>query len=402
MDAKTYLIELKGAAYRGDAAAQFELGMHFQYSAPAEALFWFSRAAKLGNLDAHDAIFSMYDWFGLDVSDRSEYPHLGLRPADDAAEVLSLRRLFAVHGCSHAQVDLGDMYAHGIGVEKDIAEAERLYRLAADQGDEDGIQRLADSKERGFYGDGGVFPGKLLFLDTETTGTDLDDDRLIQLAWKISGPTEVNEALFQPPVEISLGAMSIHHITPRNLEGLPTFSGSETRIKLLGQLEDRVVVAHNARFDITMLGHEGVAVRDYIDTLRVAKHVLPDLESYKLQYLRYYFGFYQDFGEAHSAGADVLVLEAVFGKLVEMVDKTYSVSPEDVISEMIELTHQPVLLSCFPFGKHKGETFEWVSAVDSGYLEWLLFQKAHDGSDDEDLVYTLNYWLDKRSQNGLE
>ena len=51
----------------------------------------------------------------------------------------------------------------------------------------------------------------LIFLDTETTGTD-KDDRLCQIAFKTEAGLIVNE-LFNPGKPISVKAMSIHHIT---------------------------------------------------------------------------------------------------------------------------------------------------------------------------------------------
>ena len=53
----------------------------------------------------------------------------------DHAEATRLYRLAAEQGDARAQCNLGLMYEHGDGVPQDHAEAARLYRLAADQGD---------------------------------------------------------------------------------------------------------------------------------------------------------------------------------------------------------------------------------------------------------------------------
>ena len=42
----------------------------------------------------------------------------------------------AKHGDANAQYDLGEAYYHGKGVDKDLFEAVKWYKLAADQGDE--------------------------------------------------------------------------------------------------------------------------------------------------------------------------------------------------------------------------------------------------------------------------
>ena len=50
----------------------------------------------------------------------------------------------------------------------------------------------------------------LILLDTETT--DLQNARLIQLAYKNLGSGEVVNEFFKPPVPISYGAMATHHV----------------------------------------------------------------------------------------------------------------------------------------------------------------------------------------------
>jgi TPR repeat protein len=55
--------------------------------------------------------------------------------AQDKAEAVRLYRLAAAQGDADAQFNLGLMFAYGEGVAQDKAEAVRLYRLAAAQGD---------------------------------------------------------------------------------------------------------------------------------------------------------------------------------------------------------------------------------------------------------------------------
>ena len=53
---------------------------------------------------------------------------------DDLAAEAANTRLAADRGDAAAQCTLGDMYAQGVGVEHDDAQAVRLYRLAAEAG----------------------------------------------------------------------------------------------------------------------------------------------------------------------------------------------------------------------------------------------------------------------------
>jgi TPR repeat protein len=60
--------------------------------------------------------------------------HHGDGVRQDHAEAARLYRLAAAQGNANAQFNLGNMYYNGWGVRQDHAEAVRLYRLAAAQG----------------------------------------------------------------------------------------------------------------------------------------------------------------------------------------------------------------------------------------------------------------------------
>jgi TPR repeat protein len=60
--------------------------------------------------------------------------HHGYGVAKDVTEAARLYRLAANQGHANGQYNLGHKYEYGKGVAKDLAEAVRLYRLAADPG----------------------------------------------------------------------------------------------------------------------------------------------------------------------------------------------------------------------------------------------------------------------------
>ena len=62
--------------------------------------------------------------------------------AQDQAEAVRLYRLAAAQGDADAHFYLGYMYENGRGVAQDRAEATRWYRLAAAQGDADASAAL--------------------------------------------------------------------------------------------------------------------------------------------------------------------------------------------------------------------------------------------------------------------
>lgn len=234
---------------------------------------------------------------------------------------------------------------------------------------------------------------KLLFLDTETTGNDVTKDRLCQACYKTA--TKTHTEYFKPPVPISVKSMSITHITNKMVENMAPFEGSEMQRDLRDLLANHVLVAHNAKFDIAMLEAEGLAVPQFICTLRIARYLDENgvIPEYNLQFLRYYLDLEIE-GTAHDALSDVLVTEAIFNRqLQKFLDQ--GLNEEEAIKEMIKISSHPSLFKKIPFGKHKDKELSEVARIDRGYLEWLYKQKIEDGEQDEDWLYTLKYYLEK-------
>ena len=236
---------------------------------------------------------------------------------------------------------------------------------------------------------------KIIFFDTETTGAE-PKDYLCQIAWK-EGGWEMRAGLFKPPLPIPFEAMAVHNITNKMVEDKPAFKDAPEwkEVKDLFEHPDTVVVAHNATFDLGMLKKEGIVPANYICTLRVARELDPEckLARYNLQYLRYALDLEVE-GVAHSADGDVLVLEALFARLLKkMADKTGS--EETAIKEMLAISGRPSMLQMFNFGKYSGKKVKEVAEIDRGYLEWLLKSKLQDSPDDVDWIYTLKTSLGK-------
>lgn len=224
----------------------------------------------------------------------------------------------------------------------------------------------------------------IIFLDTETTGKG-PQDRLIQIAYKFPGQPGL-ELKFKPPVPISFEAMATHHITEKMLENFTKFDEGNFKLALQAVLATNVMVAHNAIFDKEMLEREGLEVPQYIDTLKVAQHLL-DEPSYKLQVLRYKYDFDIE-AEAHDALGDVLVLEKLFDFLFVKAMARYPgvMTTNDFVELAIKITGWPVLLRRIGFGKYKGLPF---AEIPKDYLQWLAKQPEND----EDLKFTLDHYL---------
>ena len=250
---------------------------------------------------------------------------------------------------------------------------------------------------------------KLLYFDTETTDTQSKD--ILQLALLTDDPDIYLNMYFKPVQEISFGAMSIHNITPEDVENCPKFEeaqipeegidkeykGSTNLSEYLKFLAKKYIwVAHNVEFDAEVLMKKGIEIEDMICTLKVARNVLTtpdgkDLESYRLQYLRYYLGLYKKEDKkhitAHDALSDVFFLKDLFNY--------FRSNTKLSIENMILITKQPQMMREMTFGKYMGKTFEEIEREDREYLEWL----AESMTDKPDLQWNAKRALDSGPRN---
>ncbi len=248
----------------------------------------------------------------------------------------------------------------------------------------------------------------ILYIDTETTDTQTKD--LLQLAILTDNPDIYLNMYFKPIQEISFGAMSIHNITPEDVENCDTFEqaklpkeGIDPEYKgdslkeYLQFLADKYIwVAHNVDFDVEVLEKKGITVPNTICTLKISRNALTtpegkDLESYRLQFLRYYLGLYKtenkEHIKAHDALSDVYFLKDLFIYLKENTKLS--------IENMIMITKQPQVMREMTFGKYMGKTFEEIERTDREYLEWLV----ESMSDKPDLQWNAKLALDNGIRN---
>jgi DNA polymerase III alpha subunit (gram-positive type) len=247
----------------------------------------------------------------------------------------------------------------------------------------------------------GDFVAKYILFDTETTGN-TESDRIIQIgAMIVHGKNEIEmyDELCLAPVPISIEAMEVHNITPNLIAKKEPYNKTNFASKLLElNQKENYLIAHNISFDLGMLEKEGFE-NNYtlIDTLRCAKHLLPQSPSHRLQYLRYALELYQteqaeaqSLGitiKAHDAIGDVLVMKLLLSKLVRLTQENFTgLNP---MEKLAELTQTPVLIKTFKFGKYKDREIAEICKADSGYIKWM----KNNLDLDEDMKFTLDYYL---------
>lgn len=234
---------------------------------------------------------------------------------------------------------------------------------------------------------------KFVFLDLETTGIE-EKDRICELAliFEENGKNRVSTALCKGPKKISKEAMSLHHITNEMIADAQTCQQSDT-YKILQECntEDHILIAHNVNFDLRMLEKEGFDLcMQKVDTLRCIKALIPECEKFSLQFLRYELDLYKEEKElaselgiklcAHRALSDCLHLKLLWKTLLQYA----------TVSQLIEISAQPVLLDKLSFGKYSGRYIEEIVGLDMGYLHWML-ENIDDM--DEDLQYSIRHHM---------
>lgn len=134
-----------------------------------------------------------------------------------------------------------------------------------------------------------MFPEDYTVIDIETTGYDPKWDEIIELAaLRVRGGNVVDsfQTLVRPTHDIDDFIADLTGITNRELLTAPFIAQA-----LPGYLEfigDDVVVGHNAHFDVNFIYDAAERFcgstfkNDIVDTMRLARHILPDLSSHSL------------------------------------------------------------------------------------------------------------------------
>ena len=165
---------------------------------------------------------------------------------------------------------------------------------------------------------------EFVVFDVETTGLSPSwGDRIVEIAAlkvRNSKPIERFYSFVDPQREISFGAFAVNGITGEMLKGAPT--SREILPRFLEFVGDAALVGHNVRFDLSFLCYElsllSMGLKDktvIIDTLKMARHLLPDLGRYPLWFVAQSLGITK--GQQHRAMADVELTFNVFRRLIE-------------------------------------------------------------------------------------
>ena len=168
---------------------------------------------------------------------------------------------------------------------------------------------------------------RYIAFDVETTGLSPYSERIIEVGAVIfENGQKVNEfnTLINPGIPVPSSATKINHITNAMLADAPTESEAYPKlVNFLGNAlsKETIICAHNARFDMSFLsntfsrlGYDAEIV--YVDTLSIARNLIPGLDNYKQPTIANHFGIVNN--NEHRAASDAEVCGIILSKLLDM------------------------------------------------------------------------------------
>lgn len=224
----------------------------------------------------------------------------------------------------------------------------------------------------------------IAFIDLETTGINLSNDRVIEIAIVkigIDGSRLVKRKLLHPEMPIPKTSSDIHGITDEMVKDAPTFKQVSNEIKQF--LENCDLGGYNSnRFDIPLLmeeflrsGHEfDLKGRRLVDVQKI----FHQMEQRTLS-AAYKFYCNKNLEGAHSAEVDASatweVLEAQLERYPQLGTTVESVIKCIGDDQIVDFARRFVMdngVEVFNFGKFKGKSVALVLKSEPQYYDWMM------------------------------
>ncbi|MEP6927931.1 MAG: 3'-5' exonuclease [Ginsengibacter sp.] len=224
----------------------------------------------------------------------------------------------------------------------------------------------------------------IVFIDLETTGTNLSTDRIVEIAIiKVlpDGSKIVKRKILNPQMPISKGSSDIHGITDEKVKDAPTFKQVANELKQF--IDDADLSGYNSnRFDIPLLIEEFLRAGITIDMtnrrMLDVQHIFHMMEKRTLG-AAYKFYCEKELCDAHSAEADASatweILEAQlirYEHLGNSLDTILQFTGEEKFVDFARRFIMENDVEVFNFGKHKGRPVSDVLKAEPQYYDWMM------------------------------
>ena len=224
----------------------------------------------------------------------------------------------------------------------------------------------------------------LVFIDLETTGTNLCTDRIIEIALvkvQKDGSKQIKQKLINPEMPIPAGSTAIHGITNEQVKDAPTFKEVANELKQFIDTADLSGYNSN-RFDVPMLMEEFLRAGITFDMTKRkmldVQHIFHMMEKRTLE-AAYKFYCKKDLHAAHSAEADATatweILEAQLDRYKHLGNTLESILQFTGEEQIVDFAKRFVMENdreVFNFGKHKGRAVCEVLKAEPQYYDWMM------------------------------
>jgi DNA polymerase III subunit epsilon len=225
----------------------------------------------------------------------------------------------------------------------------------------------------------------IAFLDLETTGINVTNDRIVELSvLKISpnGKEEWMSTRVNPEMPIPPKTTAIHGITDADVANSPVFR--EVAKNLASFLEGCDLAGFNAvKFDIPVLAEE--FLRSNIDfNFRKRKYIDVQVIFHKKEQrtlsAAYQFYCEKSLIDAHSSKADTQatyeVLKSQLDRYDDLENDVEKLADFSSFNTNVDFAGRVILdekgVEIFNFGKHKGRAVEAVFNEEPAYYSWMM------------------------------
>ena len=225
----------------------------------------------------------------------------------------------------------------------------------------------------------------IVFFDLETTGTNINADRIVEICYlKVypNGNEEAKTLRINPGMHIPEESSKIHGIYDEDVIDCPTFK--EVAKDIAKDIEGCDLAGFNSnRFDIPVLAEEFLRADVDIDMSK-RKFIDVQVIFHKMEQrtLSAAYKFYceKSLEDAHTAEADTRatyeVLKAQLDRYSEELQNDIAFLADSSFNRNADFAGRIVFndngVEVFNFGKYKGQIVAEVLKKDSGYYSWIL------------------------------
>lgn len=225
----------------------------------------------------------------------------------------------------------------------------------------------------------------IVFFDLETTGININTDRIVEICYlKVypNGNEEAKTLRINPEMPIPESSSAIHGIYDVDVVDCPTFK--EVARNIANDIEGCDLAGFNSnRFDIPVLAEEFLRVGVDIDmTKRKFVDVQVIFHKMEQRTLSAAYKFYceRDLEDAHTAEADT---RATYEVLQSQLDRYGEALKNDIAfladyssyNKNVDFAGRMVYdekgVEVFNFGKYKGQSVSEILKKDQGYYSWI-------------------------------